>query len=300
MVVVGPSGSGKSSLLRAGLLTALGRGEVNVPGSAEWPWLLLTPGEHPLLELASRLAAKDGIIPEIVYKPLQAHPGGFSEFARRLCVSSRDDDASLPGGSNHRLVVVVDQCEEVFAPSIDEVERSAFIAALTGGADAADPSLRLWSLADSNIPRLLGAPLLGHTGPVYGLAFSSDGRTLASSGADRSIRLWDVSTPTRPVSLGEPLMGPNGTVFSLAFSSDGRMLAVGSADHTVQLYNVMNLRQPVPLDPPLTGPGGDVQSVAFNPNGSVQATGFSPNRSKQHYLLADLQSRLPYAHSRWR
>jgi transcriptional regulator with XRE-family HTH domain len=130
MVVIGPSGSGKSSLLRAGLLAALGRGEVNVPGSAEWPWLLLTPGDHPLRELALRLAAKAGIAPEIVHKSLKARPGGFAEFARRLCVSSRGDGDSLPDESDHRLVVVVDQFEEVFAPNVDEVERSAFIAAL--------------------------------------------------------------------------------------------------------------------------------------------------------------------------
>jgi WD40 repeat protein/DNA-binding SARP family transcriptional activator/energy-coupling factor transporter ATP-binding protein EcfA2 len=56
--VVGPSGSGKSSLLRAGLLPALTAGVL--PGSERWPQVLLRPGAHPLSELAAGLAKADG------------------------------------------------------------------------------------------------------------------------------------------------------------------------------------------------------------------------------------------------
>ena len=48
--VVGPSGSGKSSVVRAGLLPALASG--TLPGSEDWPLLLMRPGEHPCAELA--------------------------------------------------------------------------------------------------------------------------------------------------------------------------------------------------------------------------------------------------------
>src|SRR5947199_504275 len=53
-VVVGPSGSGKSSLLRAGLIPALRRDDI--AGSATWPIVLMTPGSRPLDELAAHLA----------------------------------------------------------------------------------------------------------------------------------------------------------------------------------------------------------------------------------------------------
>ncbi|ONI80375.1 hypothetical protein ALI22I_44390 [Saccharothrix sp. ALI-22-I] len=50
LVVVAPSGAGKSSLLRAGLLTAIDRGALPVRGSARWPRLVLTPTDQPVLE----------------------------------------------------------------------------------------------------------------------------------------------------------------------------------------------------------------------------------------------------------
>ncbi|MDX6677184.1 MAG: hypothetical protein QOE31_1236, partial [Solirubrobacteraceae bacterium] len=56
--IVGPSGSGKSSLLRAGLLPALAGGVL--PGSRDWPQVLFRPGAHPLEELAGGLAKAEG------------------------------------------------------------------------------------------------------------------------------------------------------------------------------------------------------------------------------------------------
>ena len=53
LVVVAPSGTGKSSLLRAGLVPALARGDLGMPGSARWPRVVMTPGAHPLDALAA-------------------------------------------------------------------------------------------------------------------------------------------------------------------------------------------------------------------------------------------------------
>jgi transcriptional regulator with XRE-family HTH domain len=79
VVVTGASGSGKSSLLRAGLLPILAQGR-QVPGSDRWPRIVMTPTKDPLTELAARLAAVGGpdalaVRDGLARDPDQAHPG---------------------------------------------------------------------------------------------------------------------------------------------------------------------------------------------------------------------------------
>jgi class 3 adenylate cyclase len=111
--LVGDSGSGKSSALRAGLLPALAGGVL--PGSEAWPQAVMRPGEHPLAELGRALARA---LPE---RPLPVDDA-----------SAALDSALAVLVSGQRLVVVVDQFEEVFNATRDDAERSAFIDLLTG------------------------------------------------------------------------------------------------------------------------------------------------------------------------
>ena len=109
--IVGPSGSGKSSLLRAGLLPALAGGVL--PGSGGWRRLLVRPGERPLEEL------------------------------RRVLVSGAQDPLAealdaLP--ADERLLLAVDQLEELFTACRSDTERAAFADALARA--AADPDGR--------------------------------------------------------------------------------------------------------------------------------------------------------------
>ncbi|MFI7444992.1 WD40 repeat domain-containing serine/threonine protein kinase [Nonomuraea indica] len=127
-----------------------------------------------------------------------------------------------------------------------------------------DGTLRLWDPATG---RPVCQPLTGHTGTVFRMAFSPDGRLLATGSVDATARLWDTATG-RPV--GEPLTGHTGTVEEVAFSPDGRLLATGSMDTTVRLWDTATGR---PVGEPLTGHTECVAGMAFSPDGRLLATG---------------------------
>jgi WD40 repeat protein len=137
LVLVGVSGVGKSSVLRAGLLPAITRGELPVPGSQTWPWMLLTPGTKPLTELAGRTAALAGISAIDVLSDLLSAPERFGALAAQAARPAR---AARPVGARSpddvRLVIVVDQFEELFTKGVDAAERTAFVTALTSAAPA--------------------------------------------------------------------------------------------------------------------------------------------------------------------
>jgi WD40 repeat protein/class 3 adenylate cyclase len=110
--VVGSSGSGKSSAVRAGLLPALAAGVL--PGSAEWITVAMRPGEHPMRALD--LAVIPALPPEV-----GRHLPGRSSLLVEV-------SAALP--ADRRLVIVVDQFEEVFTQTVDETDRNQFLTAL--------------------------------------------------------------------------------------------------------------------------------------------------------------------------
>jgi WD40 repeat protein len=116
LMVSGASGVGKSSLLRAGLLPALAKGMLPIDGSRQWPRLLLTPTSAPLRALAEHWTAVYGGDVEAAHESLRDDPG-----------------RGLPGDG--RLVVVVDQFEELFTLVSEEQERQAFAEALHAIAD---------------------------------------------------------------------------------------------------------------------------------------------------------------------
>jgi WD40 repeat protein len=130
----------------------------------------------------------------------------------------------------------------------------------------------LWDLTDRNRPVQLGQPLTVNVGGfVDSMAFTSDGRTLATAGGDGRVILWDLTDRDRPEPLGQPLTVPGGVVNSVGFTSDGRTLATGG-DGTVILWNLGDRDRPIQLGQPLTVPGGVVDSMAFNPDGRTLAT----------------------------
>ncbi|MGW0589405.1 caspase, EACC1-associated type [Streptosporangium sp. NPDC002607] len=117
LVVIGPSGSGKSSLLCAGLVPALQRAPHS--GETGTRFMILSPGDDPVGMLAKRFAVLGDSSPEELRRRLQDRPGHLRETLGQIL-----------GDRTERPVIIVDQFEEVFTACPDERQRRVFVEAL--------------------------------------------------------------------------------------------------------------------------------------------------------------------------
>ena len=142
--------------------------------------------------------------------------------------------------------------------------------------DYTDTAVTLWDVASGTLRQTL-ASHKGDSLYLGDIAFSLDGRLMASCSGDNTIRLWDVASGK----LRHTLSGHHGSVLSVAFSPNGKVLASGSTDPIVKLWDVTSgaVKQTLTLS---TGQAkqaivGREVPVAFSPDGRLLAVSPADN-----------------------
>jgi WD40 repeat protein len=183
---------------------------------------------------------------------------------------------------------------------------SGFITSMAFSADAktlatgySDDTIKLYEVASGNELRMLEAHSnlpedYDEDNPSWeidSLAFSADGKTLASAGSYGTIKLWDVESGAELHTL-EP---SSSSVYLLAFSPDGKTLARGGWDRMIKLWDVQSGRELHTLK----GHSGTVHSVAFSADGKTLASGSEDTTIKLWDVASGTELRTLKRHSGW-
>ena len=150
---------------------------------------------------------------------------------------------------------------KIYAAALSPDDRYLAVGGWLAGELKDTRAVRLHDFATGEVVGLLR----GHIDVIDGLAFSADGRLLASSSFDETVRVWDVATRK----VRHVLEGHTERIYAVAFSPDSSRLASGSHDHTLRLWDV----EPGTLVRELEGHEAEVRSAAFSPDGRYLASG---------------------------
>jgi WD40 repeat protein/serine/threonine protein kinase len=184
---------------------------------------------------------------------------------------------------------------------------------VAAGAGSGDFRIRLWDVTTGR-PCMI---LPGHTFMVPGLAFSPDGRRLASASYDTTVKVWDVGperelppllcgTPTPLLTSLVPILiaetpwvrtfsGFDSRLNGVAFSPGGERLAAGGMDRIVKVWNTTTWKEILSF----RDPTGGVYCLAFSPDGRRIATGGTDATVKLWDAESGHLLRTLHGHTRW-
>jgi WD40 repeat protein len=137
----------------------------------------------------------------------------------------------------------------------------AVLLATAGGYGKNTPEIRLWDVVSR---QELGVFPGEHSNRATAVAFSADGKWLATGGMDNAVKVWDVYSRL----VRQTLAGHTGRINAVAFSADGKRLASASKDRTVKLWDFAAGTE----ERTLPSHAGEVRAVAFAPDGKRLAS----------------------------
>jgi WD40 repeat protein len=132
--------------------------------------------------------------------------------------------------------------------------------------------------------------LVGHTSGVVDIAYSPDGRKIATASNDTTAKIWDATTGRELLTL----TGHSTELRPIAFSPDGKFLATGSGDNTAKVWGVESGQELLTLP----GSAGGVYGVAFSPSDHGSHLALASNDGVVRILTLQMDELLALAQSR--
>jgi WD40 repeat protein/transcriptional regulator with XRE-family HTH domain len=179
----------------------------------------------------------------------------FSPDGTQIAVGSADAGIGIYNSNNGKLLIQLQTGSGYNGRIVFSPDGRHIASANDGGANVWDAT------TGKNLVTFNGH---GEGVALNGIAYSPDGKWIATSGNDATIKVWDSETGAEIFTL----IGHTGPTFGVAFSPDGQYLATSSVDRTVKVWKLPKAGEQVPEPLTLYGNTGAVYQVAFSPDGT--------------------------------